>query len=66
MGGEIQRMLLRPNEAAEALGISRSKAYELIASGVISSLRVGASVRVSVDALRDWIAAQQEACRAAR
>ena len=52
------RLLLRPSEVADTLGIGRSKAYELIASGVIPSIRLGASVRVPADALRTWIARQ--------
>ena len=56
--GAIERVLLRPNEAGDAIGISRSKAYELIAKGQIPSLKVGGCVRVSVDALRAWIAKQ--------
>ena len=48
-------LLLRPAEAAEALGVSRSKIYELISRGDVPSIRVGASVRVPVDALRLWI-----------
>ena len=51
----IERLMLRPAEAAEALGISRSKVYELIASGQIPSIRLGGSVRVPVQALREWI-----------
>jgi excisionase family DNA binding protein len=50
------RLLLRPREAAEALGISRSRAYELIASGDLPSVRIGSSVRVPVVALELWIA----------
>ena len=49
------RLLLRPTEVAETLGIGRSKAYELIGSGVLPSIRIGGSVRVPVEALRDWI-----------
>jgi excisionase family DNA binding protein len=56
----VDRLLLRPIEAAEQLGIGRSKIYELLASGEIPSIRVGASVRVPVDALRAWIARQLE------
>jgi excisionase family DNA binding protein len=52
------RLLLRPAEAADAIGVSRSKAYELIASGAIPSIRLGGSVRVPLDALREWIALQ--------
>jgi excisionase family DNA binding protein len=50
------RLMLRVIEAAEALGISRAKAYELIAAGEIPSVRIGGCVRVPVDALRAWIA----------
>jgi excisionase family DNA binding protein len=49
------RLLLRPSEAGEAIGVSRSKAYELIAAGKIPSVKVGGCVRVPVDALRAWI-----------
>lgn len=54
----MDRLLLRPIEAAEAIGIGRSKVYELLASGEIPSIRIGGSVRVPVDALRAWIARQ--------
>ena len=53
-----ERLLLRPSEVAETLGIGRSKAYELIAAGTIPSIRIGASVRVPAEHLRAWIAAQ--------
>jgi excisionase family DNA binding protein len=48
------RLLLRVSEVAEALGIGRSKAYELVAAGLIPSIRIGSSVRVPVQALREW------------
>lgn len=50
-----ERLLLRPAECADAIGVSRSKAYELISSGEIPSIRLGGSVRVPVEALREWI-----------
>lgn len=56
----MDKMLLRPTEVAELLGIGRSRAYELIGSGVIPSLRIGASVRVPHDSLRAWIEAQAD------
>ena len=51
----MDKLLLRPTEAAEAIGIGRSKVYELLASGELPSIRIGGSVRVPVDALRAWI-----------
>jgi prophage regulatory protein len=61
----VERLLLRPNEVAESLGISRSRAYELIAAGDIPSVRLGTSIRVSTEALREWVA-NQDAKTAAR
>lgn len=58
---KIEKMLLRPREVAEATGYSRSKTYALIASGDIPSMKVGRSLRVPVDALRQWISQQTQA-----
>jgi excisionase family DNA binding protein len=44
--------LLRVEEAAEALQMSRSKLYEMIASGEIPSVTIGRSRRVPAEALR--------------
>lgn len=51
----MERLLLRPTEAAEAIGIGRSKVYELLASGELPSIRIGGSVRVPLEQLRAWI-----------
>jgi excisionase family DNA binding protein len=50
-----EKIAYRVTEAADAVGISRAKCYELVAAGVIPSIRVGASIRVPVAALQDWI-----------
>lgn len=50
-----QRLLLRPEEAAIWLGISRSRCYELIAQGVLPCCRIGRSVRVPTAALTKWV-----------
>lgn len=60
-----ERLMLRPVEAAEAIGVSRARCYELIARGEIPSVRIGSTVRIPVDALRAWIAQQLAAGRAA-
>jgi excisionase family DNA binding protein len=54
----MEKLLVRPAEAAEAIGIGRSKIYELLARGDLPSVRIGSSVRVPVEALRAWIAKQ--------
>lgn len=56
---EIGRYLLRPAEAASALGLSRSKVYDLIARDEIPHISIGRSRRVPVDALRKWLADHQ-------
>jgi excisionase family DNA binding protein len=47
-------ILVRPAEAAELLGVSRSKIYELIASGAVPSLRLegGRMLRIPLAELR--------------
>ena len=55
MSGDVGRILYRPAEAAEAIGVSRSRIYELINSKTIPSIRVGKTVRVPVDKLQQWV-----------
>ena len=52
------RILYRPAEVGEAIGVSRARAYELIAAGTIPSIRIGSSIRVPVDTLREWVQRQ--------
>ncbi len=49
----VERMFLRPREAAEALGVSVSKMYELIRAGIVPAVRLGRSLRIPVEALRE-------------
>ena len=60
-GGEstTPRLLLNAAETADSLGISRRKLWALTNCGEIRCIRIGRSVRYSVDDLRDWIAAQK-------
>ena len=44
----VPRLLMTVPEAAEALAISRSKLYELLASGAIASIRIDGSRRIPV------------------
>jgi excisionase family DNA binding protein len=52
----MPRLLLTVPEAAEALAISRSKLYELLAAGLVRSVRIDGSRRVPVEALETYIA----------
>ena len=51
----MERLLLRPLEAADSVGIGRSKMYELLANGEIPSVRIGGVIRVPVDRLKQWV-----------
>ncbi len=53
-----ERLLLRVTEAADALGVGRSKLYEMVARGEIPAVKVGGCVRVPVAALQTWIESQ--------
>jgi excisionase family DNA binding protein len=53
----MEKLLLKPAEVSEMTGMGKSKTYELIATGVIPSVRIGKSVRVPADRLRRWVEA---------
>ena len=55
--GDVPVLLIRPEDAAIALGVSRTKVYELMASGRLSSLKIGRSRRIPVDALTAFVSA---------
>lgn len=48
------RLMLKPDEVARALGIGRTACYALIAAGTIKSKKIGKSIRVPVSALKAW------------
>ena len=52
----MTQLLLTVPEAAKALAISRSKLYELIAAGLVRSVRIDRSRRVPVGALETYVA----------
>ena len=47
----MDKLLLTPTEAAEVLGIGRSKVYELMRSGTLRSVRIDSCRRVPVEDL---------------
>lgn len=50
------RLLYRPEEAAEALGLSRARLYQLLATGEIGSVKIGTSRRVPAADLEAYVA----------
>ena len=51
----MEKLLLRPAEVAEMLGLGRSKTYQMLANGQLPSVRIGGSLRVPAQALEDWV-----------
>jgi excisionase family DNA binding protein len=47
----MDKMLLTPTEAAQVLGVGRSKVYELMRSGALGSVRIGSCRRIPVEDL---------------
>jgi excisionase family DNA binding protein len=61
----MSKLLLTVPEAAAALAISRSKLYELLAVGLVRSVRIDGSRRVPVEALETYVASLLDAEAAA-
>ena len=54
------KLLLSPKEAAQKLGIGRSKIYELAASRELPVVRIGKLVKFSPGSLNSWIKAAEK------
>jgi excisionase family DNA binding protein len=55
----MDKLLLTPAEAAAALGIGRSTLYELLRSGTVASVRIGACRRIPATVLSELVARLQ-------
>jgi excisionase family DNA binding protein len=62
-GDGQDKLLLTPEEAAEVLGIGRTKVYALISDGDLLSVRIGNSRRVPRDAVDEFIARLEDEAR---
>ena len=51
----MEKLLLSPEEAAEALGVGRSRVYDLMRKRELMSVRIGKSRRVPVAAVRSYV-----------
>lgn len=51
----MEKLLLRPEEAATALGLGRTKIYSLLALGEIESLTVGRRRLIPRDAVEAFV-----------
>jgi excisionase family DNA binding protein len=56
----MDRLMLKPSEIAEALGVSKTTVYGLVADGVLPSVRVSeGTIRIPAAAFRKWLAARE-------
>jgi excisionase family DNA binding protein len=53
-------LLLTPQQAAEALAISRRKLWGMTASGELPHIRLGRCLRYPIDDLQRWIDEQKK------
>ncbi|WP_432073053.1 helix-turn-helix domain-containing protein [Streptomyces wuyuanensis] len=56
MTAPTDRLLYRPEAAAEVLDIGRSTLYELMAAGVVEYVKVGRCRRIRRSALEQYVA----------
>ncbi len=56
---DVDKLLLTPHEAAQVLGIGRSKLYQLMRAGTVASVRIGSCRRIPAASLPDLIAQLQ-------
>jgi excisionase family DNA binding protein len=54
----MDQLLIKPEEAARAISVSRSTLYDMLARREIESVSIGRSRRIPVAALRRWVEAQ--------
>jgi excisionase family DNA binding protein len=57
---EQQHEWLKVPEVARVIRVARSRAYELVGSGEIPSIRIGRSVRVNRRELDKWLEGQRQ------
>lgn len=60
-GSAPAKLLVTPEEAAEALAISRTRVYELLRRGELKSVKIGKVRRIPVAALQAYVEQLQEA-----
>jgi len=56
----MERLAVKVTDLHDLIGVSRSKAYEMVASGEIPSIRIGKSIRVPVAGASAVASAQAE------
>jgi excisionase family DNA binding protein len=62
-GVAVDPLLLTPAQAAKVLSLSRTVVYELIGKNELESIKLGASRRIPVAALQEWVERQREGAK---
>ena len=55
----MEKLLLKPEEAAALIGVGRSKMYAMLARGELAAVRVGKCLRIPPRALHEWVQSQR-------
>lgn len=58
MNKNIMPLAVSAGKAAEMLGVSKPKVYELMRRGDFPSFKLGARTLISVEGLREWVLQQ--------
>jgi excisionase family DNA binding protein len=53
------RLAVSPAEAARMAGIGRTTLYEALGSGALRSLKIGKRRLITIEALKEWLAAAE-------
>jgi excisionase family DNA binding protein len=56
----MDKLLLTAEEAAEVVGVGRTKVYELLRVGQIESVRIGRCRRIPLRAIQEYVARLSE------
>ncbi|MCP3686539.1 MAG: helix-turn-helix domain-containing protein [bacterium] len=56
----MEKLLIKPLEAAKMLSIGKTTIYELLSEGTIPSIHIGRSIRIPKKALEEWIEKEVE------
>jgi excisionase family DNA binding protein len=59
MRQENEQEFISLNQLQETLGIGRTKAYDLVASGELPAVRIGRIIRIDKQELTDWLERQR-------
>ncbi len=55
----MEKLLLKPKEAAKMTSTSKNTIYNLVANGDLKAIRLGRAIRIPVQALKEWIETNQ-------